>query len=353
MHLLSTPLAVNPGPAPGRLASSPARIWPWTGLVALAASLLWCYWPTLLNLAERWSRDPQYSHGFLVPLFALVILWYRRPREARSVASEAQSDGLRPALGSSRSLPLWSPSWWGLPLLLAGVAMRLTAVRMDIEFLDGYSLLVVLAGLTWLVGGGSMLRWAWPAVAFLAFMVPVPFQLEMALAQPLRRLATLVSTYLLQTLGYPAIADGNIILIDEVKLGVADACSGLGMLVTFAALATAMAMVIPAPLLDRLVLVAAGAVPVALVVNVIRITATGVAYVSWSSDVGHAIMHDLAGWLMMPLALGLLWLEYLLLQRLLVPVDDGQPLPLTLGQYDAPGALPAPGGLDASRKMHF
>src|SRR5581483_8840929 len=137
------------------------------------------------------------------------------------------------------------------PLLLAGVAMRLTAVRMDIEFLDGYSLLVVLAGLTWLVGGGSMLRWAWPAVAFLAFMVPVPFQLEMALAQPLRRLATLVSTYLLQTLGYPAIADGNIILIDEVKLGVADACSGLGMLVTFAALATAMAMVIPAPLLDR------------------------------------------------------------------------------------------------------
>ena len=45
----------------------------------LAVALLWSFWPTLGFLAERWSSDPQYSHGFLVPIFAAVVL-ARRPK---------------------------------------------------------------------------------------------------------------------------------------------------------------------------------------------------------------------------------------------------------------------------------
>ena len=57
----------------------------------LAAATLWSYWPTLGQLAERWWIDPQYSHGFLVPVFAAVILWLRKPAEVK-----------------------WQPSAWGL-----------------------------------------------------------------------------------------------------------------------------------------------------------------------------------------------------------------------------------------------
>jgi exosortase len=283
-------------------------------MASLAVGLLWCFWPTLGTMAERWSNDPQYSHGFLVPVFALLVLWFRK-------------NALRQAI--------WRPAWWGLPVLLAGVFLRLLAVRMALEPLDAISLLPTLAGLVLLVGGWDYLRWSWPALAFLGFMLPLPFQVEVALAQPLRRLATSISTYALQTLGYAAIAEGNIILIDQARLGVAEACSGLGMLMTFFALATAMALVIRAPLLDRLVLVASAA-PIAVLANVARITATGVAYQTFDGETAHLIMHDFAGWLMMPFALVVLWLELRYLTWLFPPQRTEPSLPLAI-----PGARPS------------
>lgn len=272
------------------------------GLPALA--LLWCYAPTLAAMAERWRTDPQYSHGFLVPVFAAIVLWSRR-----GLLRDAHP----------------TPNAWGLAVLLAGVGLRQFAVVVGYEPLDGLSLLPALAGLVLLLGGPVYLRWAWPALAFLGFMLPLPHFAESALAQPLRRLATLASTYILQTLGVAAIAEGNVILIGEVRMGVAHACSGLGMLMTFFALSTALALIAPAPLIDRLVLVAS-AVPVAALANVVRITATGLAYACFGkeSDVP-SFVHTAAGWLMMPLALGLLWLEMRYLARLFVTAAPSRP----------------------------
>src|SRR5436305_11431312 len=96
------------------------------GLGALTAALFWSHWTTLATMADRWSRDPQYSHGFLVPVFAAVVLWSRRDRR-----------------------PAWPPrpSWWGLPLLLAAVGLRLFAALVYLVPLDALSLLPFLAGL--------------------------------------------------------------------------------------------------------------------------------------------------------------------------------------------------------------
>jgi exosortase len=228
----------------------------------------------------------------------------------------------------------WQPSWWGLPVLAVAVAMRLVSARADIEPLDGLSLLPALAGVVLLAGGPSLLRWSWPAIAFLGFMLPLPFAVEAALAQPLRRVATNVSTYGLQTLGCPAFSEGNVILIEDNRLGVAEACSGLGMLLTFFALSTAFALVVQRPIVDRLVLIVS-AVPVAVAANVARITATGLAYYTWGqhSAAAHAILHDLAGWLMMPLALLLLWTELRLMGWLFVAQAVPQPLPMFAARW--------------------
>ncbi len=290
--------------APGRAALA---------LAALTLCLLWAYWTTLATMADRWATDAQYSHGFLVPVFAAVVLWFRRDQ-----------------------FPVGelAPSWWGLPWLLGGLALHLAGPGLGYEPLDAFSLLPTVAGVCVLVGGGAALRWVWPAIAFLGFMLPLPYQVELFLAQPLRRLATVATTYLLQLLGFPALSEGNIILIDDLRLGVIDACSGLGMLVTFFALSTAVALVIERPLTDRLVLVFS-AIPIALVANILRITATAVAHVTLGSDVGNTT-HNLAGWLMMPLALGLLWLELWYLKRLLIEVEPPQPLALNLKESSLP-----------------
>jgi exosortase len=275
---------------------------------ALCALLLATHWTTLARMAERWTNDPQYSHGFIVPIFALAVLWSRR-------------EMLRTMT--------WKPAWSGFGVLLVGAAVRILAIQADIEPLGAVSLLPTVVGLVLLVGGWSVLAWCWPALAFLAFMMPLPFSIEMALGQPLRSIATWMSTYALQTLGCPAIAEGNVILLGDIRLGVAEACSGLGMLMTFFALATALAMIVNAPLRDRLVLVAS-AIPIAILANVIRITATGVAYhlAGRESEIARLIYHDLAGWLMMPLALVMLWLELKFLSNLILEEPETKHVPL-------------------------
>lgn len=288
--------------------------YPWRGqanqaalaTAGLAVVFLWSYWPTLERMAERWSNDPQYSHGFLVPIFAAVVLWSRR-------------QGLK-------ELTI-RPCWWGLLVLALGLLMHVVGGAADIQPVDFFSLLPALAGLVLLVGGWGLLCWTGPAIAFLAFMLPLPFGVEMMLAFPLRRLAAQGSTFVLQTIGYPALAEGNIIVIEQVRLGVVDACNGLGMMVTFFALATAMALVIQAPIMNRLLLVAS-AIPIALAANIARIAATAVAHQEVGKDLANVIMHDLAGWLMMPLALAMLWLEVRVLDHLLVPEPPAEPLPI-------------------------
>jgi exosortase len=261
-------------------------------------------------MVRRWFQDPQYSHGVLVPVFALGLLWARR----------------------DRATPGLHPSWYGLAILAASALMRLTGAFIYLDWLDSASFLVTIAGVVVLLGGSAALRWSWPALGFLVFMLPLPFQLEAALSRPLQGLATAASTYCLQTLGFPALAQGYTIVIDNVRIGVLEACNGLGMLLTFFALATATAIVIRRPFITKLAIVAS-AVPIALVLNIARITVTGVLHRTVGATVANVVFHDLAGWIMMPLALGLLWLELLLFERLFVWTETTGPVPVVIAAH--------------------
>jgi exosortase len=281
-------------------------------LVTLAvAALVWAHWTAIALMAERWAHDPQYSHGYLVPAFAVVLLWSRR--QILKFAAP-------------------KPAWWGAPVLAAGIGLHLAGGYYSFTWLDAFSLLPTLAGVILMLGGSAAWRWAWPAVGFLVFMIPLPYRVEVSLAGPLQRIATLSSTFLLQTFGLPAVAEGNVILLTNARIGIVEACSGLRMLVVFFALSSAMGLLIKKPLWEKL-LVVASAVPLALVVNVMRITVTGFLHEKVSSEAANAVFHDFAGWLMMPAALGILWLELTYLKHLLLePLPQG---PISLGLKEA------------------
>lgn len=275
------------------------------GILGLAA-ILWGFWTTLEGLSARWSHDPQYSHGYLVPGFAAVLLWMRRSR---------------------LDVNTTAPSSWGLPLLLVGVALRLAGTRFSSDWCEAISLIPCLAGLCLSVGGWSAWRWAWPAVLFLAFMIPLPYRLAVAMADPLQRLATLASCFVMQTLGMAAVPEGNVILLNDAEIGIVEACSGLRMLVVFFALSTAVVLVVQRPWWEKVAIIVS-AVPIALCSNLVRVTATGVLHEVANSEIANLFFHDAAGWLMMPLALGLLWLELKILERLLIDVTPAGPVRL-------------------------
>ncbi len=265
-------------------------------LFLLGTCLLWTLWPALTAMADRWARDPRYAHGYFVPLFAMALLWMRRAR-----------------LGGAAP----RPDAWGLAAVAMGAALQLAGGFYGVAWFDGLALLPYLGGLALLLGGRRYLGWAWPSIAFLAFMVPLPWRIETALGPPLQFMATTGSTYVLQTLGFMAVAEGNVIQLNEARIGVVEACSGLSMLMTFIALSTAAALVVKRPLVDRFVLFASS-VPVALLANVARITLAGVLHETVGGHASSTFYHDLAGWVMMPLALVLYWIEIAMLSRLLI-----------------------------------
>jgi exosortase len=253
--------------------------------LAIFGAVVWAYWPLLRDMARKWATDPQYSQGYVVPLFAAYLIWRRR---------EALSD------------EACQPTWWGVVLVAVGAAMRLAGTALYFEWLEAFSLLPVLWGAALLLVGWRGLACTWYAIAFLFFMIPLPYRVETGLSHPLQRIATLSSTVTLQTLGLPAFAEGNVIVLNNERIGVIEACNGLGMLMLFFALSVAVAILIKRPLFDKIILVAS-AVPIAVLVNTIRITATSIIRDKVSAWLADVIFHDLGGWLMMPLALGMLW----------------------------------------------
>jgi exosortase len=206
-------------------------------------------------------------------------------------------------------------------LLIASFGLRLAVARYRIVTIDMYTFVPALAGVFLLVGGWSMFRWAWAPIAFLIFMYPLPDEATRYLLGPLQTLATIVSTYALQTLGLDAFREGNQIVVGEMHLGVVDACSGLRMLTIFVALSVALVLLGDRAWWENLVILAS-AIPIALIVNSIRITVTGLLYQVANSELAEMVFHDLAGWVMMPMALGMLFMLQQILAMLFVTEDS-------------------------------
>lgn len=267
-------------------------LWLLVGMTATA----WSYGSTLYEMSDRWLADPQYSHGWLVPIFSVYLLFARR--------------GLL-------NVETFQPRFWGLGIVGLALAIRSIAVVIYQPWLDSISLLVCLAGLFATVGGKAGLVWSWPSIVMLGFMIPLPFRFQFVLGTFLQTIATKSSTYLLQTLGVPAIAEGQIILLSQTKINIVDACNGLSMLLTFFALATGFVILLERKWWYGVILIAAAA-PIAVAANVIRITATGMLYESQQDRLAHIVFHDLAGWLMMPLGVTMLAAIVWYLDRILI-----------------------------------
>jgi exosortase len=157
-------------------------------------------------------------------------------------------------------------------------------------------------------------------------MLPLPHRIENAMSGPLQTVATWMSEYVLQVFGLPAFREGNVIVLNDNRIGVVEACNGLGMLLLFFAMAAGMALLSDRPWPDRVFLLVVAA-PIAVLSNVIRIVATSVLYEKAGQRLGDMVFHDLSGWLMMPLALGMLWLTLKVLAFVLVEPAPGEDLP--------------------------
>ena len=295
-------------------------------IAVLVGLLLYSYLPALRLASIAWS-NAQYAHGWIVPLFSGAILfWWREPAKV-------------PVPISARAV--------GLALLAASFGLRLLVASYRIVTIDMYTFVPAMVGIFLLAGGWSMLRWAWAPLLFLIFMFPLPDEATRYLLGPLQTIATSMSTFALQTLGLEAYREGNQINIGEMKLGVVDACSGLRMLTIFCALAVGLVMVGKRNWWENGVILAS-AIPIALIVNSIRITITGLLFQVADSEFAERVFHDWAGMVMMPIAMAMLYFEQYLLANIFLPESDTLAL-VPGGEGAVPGASkPLPAGKPVS-----
>lgn len=258
----------------------------------------------ILGIGKQWLRA-DYSHGFVVVPFAVYLLWLNRAKFPEKVR--------------------W-PDPRGYALIVVPLVIYLIEARINYakEWVQGACLIVSLAGVVvTFCGRWAGLKWALPALTLLVLALPLPDFVEREVSWQLRKVAAVVAVWVFRTLGFASHLNGKTVIdVETVQLGVEQACSGLSMLLPFVATAAAIVLLCPPtrPKLDRWIILLSS-IPIAVVCNVGRIVVCGLVKLAgwqWLFDI---IVHEYAGWFMPPVGLGLIWLEFKLIDWLLVPVQ--------------------------------
>jgi len=263
----------------------PKPLLPWL----TAAALLACYAPALRGMFDQWSNDPDMSHGFLVPILALWIVWRERERW--------------------RTLPA-EPSPWGFAVLAAGAGMQLAGALGAGLFVSAAAFLVSVAGSVLCLGGWPFLRaWTFPLLLSL-FMLPKLAIVYNRATLPLQLLASRIAAGILHTAGMGVIREGNILDIAGRRISVLEACNGIRYLLSLGFMAVIFAYLADGKPWMRVALLAA-AVPLAILANALRVAAAG-----WSPWLADGAPHAIAGGIVFVLSLATLVLAQRMFNRL-------------------------------------
>jgi exosortase len=241
------------------------------------------------------NAPADWSHAYLVPLITGYLIYQRR-RELAAVEPR--------------------PFWPGLLVMLAGVSTfayftltRAPGVHMG----QGLSIIATIMGGVLLVLGPRMLQGLFLPLAFLVFGITVSEAVMNAITWRLQNWAAVGSYIMLNAITVQTDLAGNTLTIysgdKEIPLNVAEACSGMRMLVAFLALAVAVALVACPKWWQRIALILLAG-PVAVFTNILRVAFLGVAAIV-NPELSAGEAHTLIGtlWLVPAFALfmGVVW----------------------------------------------
>ena len=300
-------------------------------ILTLVGLLGFLFRAEIARIVHVWTTDPNWSHGFLIPLFSLYFVNRRRQQ---ILGLQHVGDPLVDLLHGRRPARLWPhqtrPNYLGLFLLLLILAFYAFNVLSPAgyAYLRPISLIAAVGTVVLFLGGWRLLRCTWLPIVFLVFAVPLPRRYYVGLTMPLRQMSASVATALLNTVGgLEATANGVMIDIvykgqrPEPALDVAEACSGMRLLMAFLALGVAMAYLHQRPAWQRAVLLLS-TVPIAVLCNVVRVTTTGFLYVLAGRQYTQGLYHDALGLAMLPVAFGLYGLLAWFMAGLFVDEDE-------------------------------
>jgi exosortase len=250
------------------------------------------YWRVLATLAEAWWTDDNYSHGFLIVPIALYLAWERRKLFAAAPRR---------------------PSSWGLAAVIGSLVVLAGGILGAELFLTRISIIGTLVGVVLFLYGWTALGVLAFPIAFLVLMIPLPAIIFNQIAFPLQLLASRVGESTLATFDIPVLREGNVLILANTSLEVAEACSGIRSLVSLLTLGVVFGYFADPRGWVRTA-IALSTIPVAIVANAARVAGTGIAASRFGPEAAEGFLHQFAGWAMFLVAFAMM----ALLQRLIV-----------------------------------
>ncbi len=256
---------------------------PLVGVVAIIA----LYAPIFPPLVHEWATYSRLSHGFAIPIIAAYLVWSRRDSFATTPAT---------------------PTWWGLPLVVAGLALYAVASLGSELFLVRLSFPVTLAGGVLLLAGTRIVRHVLPGIVYLIFMMPLPYLPLKSLTQYDTLFDATLTAGALPWIGVPVYRQGTLLHLANMTLEVAELCSSIAAIASLLALGGAYGFVRRRSARVTLLLLAA-AIPLGFVSNLVRIILTAAGAYYLGPIALHNVVHAWTGtsvFLVTFVALGLL-----------------------------------------------
>jgi exosortase len=260
----------------------------------LLGLLVLLYAGVLKALMLQWWNDPDYGHGFFVPLFSCFALWRERERWPKTENK---------------------PSNFGFVVMLGAVGLLLLGSLGAELFISRSSLLVLIAGMILFLAGWKALRAVSFPLSYLIWMIPIPVIIYNQITFPLQLVASRLATAWLEFVNVPVLRDGNVLVLSNYSLEVVEACSGIRSLMTLMALAVAYGYLLEPRRWVRYVL-ALLMIPIAIVTNAIRIVGAGLLAHRYGSAAAEGFLHEFSGWVIFMSALGLMVLCHWILRRI-------------------------------------
>jgi exosortase len=259
-------------------------------IAGLVAAL---YAPVLSQMVVQWWQNPDYSHGFVIPLFVVYVLYQRR-HKLQQVSIE--------------------PSHLGFPVMLGAIGLLLVGTLGAELFISRCSLLFLFGGMILFLAGWKMLRAVAFPLAFLVLMIPLPALIYNQVTFPLQLLASRLASNSLELLGIPVLREGNVLVLPNYSLEVVEACSGIRSLMSLIALAVAYGYLAERHLWVRYILVTF-MLPIAVASNALRVVGAGFVTYLWGPQWAEGFFHFFQGWLIFVSAVACMLLVHWLLSH--------------------------------------
>ncbi len=262
----------------------------WLQIVLVTAAFVGLYHNTIYKLVHDWSIDPNFSHGFLIPFVALYMIWSRRKKLADTQIYTSNAGLLLVAFGMFTHV-------------VGNIGAELFTMRVSMIF--------TLAGILVYFLGFKAFKIIMVPVLYLLIMIPIPSIIWNKIAFPLQLFAAQISSVFIDLIGIPVFREGNVLHLANTSLEVVDACSGLRSLTSLMALTGAFAYLAPMSIIKKWILFLC-AFPIAVIVNIFRLTVTA-AMAAWiGPETAHGFMHDMSGLIIFVLALVLVYIVFVI-----------------------------------------